>query len=63
MYKNCGYYNFQHQYNVSPVHFHALLGVGYFTKGGPRVRWPPMKWSTVAENLRNTVVEKRSLLE
>jgi hypothetical protein len=25
-------------------------------EGGPRVRRPPMKWSTVAENLRNTVL-------
>jgi hypothetical protein len=26
------YGNFNHGYNVSPVHLHALLGVGNFTK-------------------------------
>jgi hypothetical protein len=28
----CGYCNFNHRYNVSPIQLHALLGVGNFTK-------------------------------
>jgi hypothetical protein len=27
---------------------------GEFDEGGPRVRWPPVNWSTIAESLRNT---------
>jgi hypothetical protein len=30
--ENCGYGNFNHWYNVSPVHLHTLLNVGNFTK-------------------------------
>jgi hypothetical protein len=26
------YGNFDHRYNVSPIHLHAILGVGNFTK-------------------------------
>jgi hypothetical protein len=26
-YNKCGYANFDHRYNVSPIHLHALLGV------------------------------------
>jgi hypothetical protein len=28
--KKCGYGNFDHWYNVSPIHLLALLGVGEF---------------------------------
>jgi hypothetical protein len=30
--KECGYGNFNHWHNVSPIHLYALLGVGNFTK-------------------------------
>jgi hypothetical protein len=30
--EKCGCVNFNHQYNVSPIHLHAFLGVGNFTK-------------------------------
>jgi hypothetical protein len=30
--KKCGYGNFDHRYNVSPVHLYALFGAGNFTK-------------------------------
>jgi hypothetical protein len=29
--EKCGYGNFNHQYNVSPIHMHALLYVQKFT--------------------------------
>jgi hypothetical protein len=29
---------------------------GTFYEGGPRVRRPPMKWSTIVESLRNTAL-------
>jgi hypothetical protein len=32
MHRKCGYSNFNHRYNVSPVHLHAFLGVGNCTK-------------------------------
>jgi hypothetical protein len=32
VWKICDYGNFNHRYNVSFIHFHALLGVGNFTK-------------------------------
>jgi hypothetical protein len=32
------------------------FGCGSFYEGGPNVRRTSMKWSTVDENLRNTVV-------
>jgi hypothetical protein len=30
--EKCGYGNFNHRYNVLPIHLRALLGVGNFTK-------------------------------
>jgi hypothetical protein len=30
--EKCGCDNFNHRYNVSPIHLHAVLGVGNFTK-------------------------------
>jgi hypothetical protein len=30
--KKCGYGKFNHRYNVSPIHKHAVLGVEDFTK-------------------------------
>jgi hypothetical protein len=30
--EKCGYDNFNHRFNVSPVHLHVLLGVGNFTE-------------------------------
>jgi hypothetical protein len=30
--KKCGYGNFNHRYNVFPVHLHVLLSMGKFTK-------------------------------
>jgi hypothetical protein len=45
-----------HWYNVFPIHLHAPLGCGEFYEGGPRVGRPPVKWSTIAESLRNTVL-------
>jgi hypothetical protein len=44
----------KHQYNVSPIHLHALsCGGGGFYEG-PRVRRPPIKWFAVAEHFSNT---------
>jgi hypothetical protein len=34
MERRCGYGNFDHRYNVSPIHLHAFLGVGNFMKDG-----------------------------
>jgi hypothetical protein len=31
VYRKCDYGNFNHWYNVSPIHLHSLLGVGNFT--------------------------------
>jgi hypothetical protein len=30
--KKCGHGNFNHWYNIYPIHLHALLGVGNFMK-------------------------------
>jgi hypothetical protein len=32
VYKKCGYCNFDHRYNVSPSHLHAIMSVGNFKK-------------------------------
>jgi hypothetical protein len=32
VYRKCGYGNFDHRHNVSPIRLHALSGVGNFTK-------------------------------
>jgi hypothetical protein len=50
--KMCGYGNCDHRYNVSPVHLHALLGMGNFMKGGLCVGANCL----CAESLRNTAV-------
>jgi hypothetical protein len=49
VYRKCGYGNFNHWYNVFPVHLRALLGVGNWYEGDPRVRRPPIKWSAIAQ--------------
>jgi hypothetical protein len=45
--EKCGYGNFNHRYNVSPILLDADLGVGIL-QHGPRVCQLPMKWSTIA---------------
>jgi hypothetical protein len=55
VYRKCGYGNFYHRYNVSPIHLHTLLCVGNFTKvvrvcadrlwSGQRL---PVVWVTLA---------------
>jgi hypothetical protein len=52
--KKCGCGSFNHWYNISLTHLHALLGVGEIHEGGLRVCRPPVKWSVVAESVRNT---------
>jgi hypothetical protein len=49
--KRCGYGNFNHWYNVSPIAY--TFGRGEFYEGDPRVGRQPMKWSAIAESLRN----------
>jgi hypothetical protein len=50
-----GYGNF----NVSPAHLHAFLGVG--NERGPHLRRPPVKRSAIAE--RNIVPDNRPGIE
>jgi hypothetical protein len=37
--------------------FACTFGCGEFYEGGPRMRPPPMKWSSISESLRNTALE------
>jgi hypothetical protein len=53
VHRNSGYGNFNHRYNVSPIHLHAYLAVGGLYEVCPRVRRPPVKWSAIVESLRN----------
>jgi hypothetical protein len=59
--KKCGYGNFNHRYNVSPIYLHAHFGCGKFYECAPRMRWPPMKWSAIAKCLRNIAPHNKNL--
>jgi hypothetical protein len=53
--EKCGYGNFYHRYNVSPIHLHASFGVGNFTKVvhvcADRL-WSGLRLRKVGETLR-----------
>jgi hypothetical protein len=41
---------------ISATRIVYVFGGGKFYEGGPRVLRLPMKWSTIAESLRNTAL-------
>jgi hypothetical protein len=48
--EKCGYGKCDHQYNVSCIQLHALLGVRN------------KKWSAIAESVRNTALQQHLLI-